>query len=582
MARLEPADSKAAAAAFLEALRAWDFLVLDEWSERFRVSKRGTVLIDEQPVLTHDVLERAGLAGETQVERAENLKRLLTEMLSPCAVRALHDALVLPKGKARFPKIGLENFVVGKGMELPEKGWTAFEAAHVKYSGTLKAQAEKLLAGLDLSLFGSLGLLRRTECQPEQKDVVASVDARGVWVAECRKCGFTAAFAPKSWVWLNGDCRGSDVFKDGAELLNRVAFVLAERLRRSDEFREADRLCAALEEEMAARVPCARAQELLFQLKILTQSVRESRVEWRDGAWMVMPFRVPPEPAAVLERCAEAVEEARSLPAPTLSEAREMALRFWEKEGGLRWESVRRLHAELPPLLRLAPRVEQAWNRLESFVSALKAGRFETRDRQVCLGSERMSVADEASLGTALAELICEFEGVARGPGGEVPSFDVAVEVLKLVAARPKEMGTTTVAAVLAGSKARKVLERKYDKLPQYGVLKGRCSQAEVVRAVEKLAEMCLVSVVHVGWHDLPVLHLPKAVREAVRSGALSAEPEDGARLLERAERAARKRGWDELAEMASEGYFPARAALAAAAALWPSGGAARLLTGAV
>jgi hypothetical protein len=562
-----------AAEALLAGLAAKGLSVPPGSAGRLRVSKKGNLLLDEEPLLASSTAEALG------ARTPEDVWVLLCEMLSDEAARMVHRVLCSPKGAEKPRQLFASDFVMEPLEGVPQSVWTVFKKEHEAHSAMLAEHAEKVFCGLPVGLPDDARPVVRIRCRPQLE--AAALECRGaVCVVRCSACGFAAVFSRISGRLLSHS-ESTSLAQDGAELTRQAELLLSRRLAEAGMPEKLKSLAREIEAELEGRIGASEAYARAARLRSLAESIRNAGVRWWNGEWEAASVRLPStDPSVLMEHFERWAEEARRLPSVSVEQAREALVRFWEESGRAAWEKAEALWAELLPVFRILPEVRQAYEKLRRFAEALSAGRFEVKNRQCFVGGEVVAWLDGPSLAAVLDRLCRSFERAARGGGKKGLNMEAVFGVLHLLAGRPKEMGVTTVAAVLAGSRARKVLDRGYDKLPQYGLLKGRFTQEELVRVAEEMVRRGLVGTAYVGRHDLRVLFLPKHMEEAVLSRSASGGQEEGV-LLERAERAARKRGWDELAEMASEGFFPARAALAAAAALWPSGGAAKLLAGA-
>lgn len=170
------------------------------------------------------------------------------------------------------------------------------------------------------------------------------------------------------------------------------------------------------------------------------------------------------------------------------------------------------------------------------------------------------------------------FKNAAEAARAKAAGYDqdVVLKVLRFIADHPEKMGATTAAAVLTGSKAKKVADRKLFSLSGYGSLRGVVTQKDLAQTISRMVNDGLLRIKYVGQHDMPVLRVPVETEKIVKT---LDEPEI-VPLKKRMniQEAIGKRSWDALAEMAAGGDWAAEVALNAAAALWPSSKAAKAL----
>ncbi|ACX51995.1 RQC domain protein [Ammonifex degensii KC4] len=586
--------------ALLAGLQAKGLSVPPGSAGRFRVSKKGNLLLDEKLLLASDTARTLGC------ETPEAVLELLRSSLSDEAASEIHQVLCSPPGGKEPRQITALDFVAKPPEELAEKIWPVFEAKHMAHSQELAAYAEEVFRDLPAGPPENARAVARARCRPKPEDLTFRYDG-AVCLAVCSACGFTLAFSASVGRHLPGHPKNSSLGQDKDELSDLAGKALSRRLAEAGLPGKLEGLAREVKAALAERICLPEVYRWLKVLDSVASGIQKGSIRWQGSGWVVASFSLPSaDPTYLVEYFERRTKEVLSLPSTPLEGLREVLRRFWEGSGRKVWEKAEALHSALSPIMKALPEVRRSYENMRRFAEALSEGRIRvTGEGQCFVGNECLKQFDGQTLARILDRLFSAFEravqqNMAFGlsdeqvpaeilnrllpapgqKGGEKLDREVVLEVLRLLAARPKKMGATTVAAVLAGSRAKKVSDRGFDKLPSFGRFKGLYTQQELVRVVERMVRAGLVAETYVGVHGLRVLYLPREVEKALLSSLSSEEGtlevEDA--RVKRAARAIQKHSWGELAEMARDGFFPAEAALAAAAALWPSGKAPKLL----
>jgi len=145
----------------------------------------------------------------------------------------------------------------------------------------------------------------------------------------------------------------------------------------------------------------------------------------------------------------------------------------------------------------------------------------------------------------------------------------IELEILRLLMMKPSALGkfgVSTAAAILCGSKNKKILENQYDRLPYYGKIDD-ATQSGTADTIKAMIDKGYIRVLHVGRHDLPVIDIPSNVQDYIASADIQKEDP-----VETIQSLVKRKRWEELSGLADKD-MAAAAAVKVAAALWGHAG---------
>lgn len=542
---------------------------------RVRVSKKGNVLIDDTLYLSNDLLLKAG------VKKPEGIKDFLL-MLTDDAVQKLRNKLTsAPSLNVKLEPLTLDDFLTDVPYENDESLKTAiyaFTEVHKKYSEILFEYGKSLFNGKFPSFICRKSAVKRAICPARPEDTgIKKNKWTGAVVIVCKACGFAAVQQPlrRSWEYA----KGISLEGDKVDIVEGLQIYYADKLKESGVIEEAERRLEEMENSLQGFVAGPRAVRALFELESLVKSLRSLGVVRQGSVFNISGTGLLADAQVVRDRLALfAVEVINEWKIPE-EEARQNLLQFWETSGRAIWNDYEEKWAALPVLHKIIPGVREAHERLSSFMKDWENGRVSASTGSFRMGREPVNALEEKALSAVAGRLLADFEDALRRAVNRYPLPEAAEAVIALLLEKPKKMGTITAAAVLTGSKSQKVLSEHYDKCSQYGVLAKKVTQKEAHRIIENMLSDNLLAVKTVGWHDLPVLFVPKEVENCFyifkKEGRKEREKtlEEKLKLIEMA---VQKKDWKAVAVMQKEGFFPAETALRVAAVLWPAGKAAK------
>jgi len=557
--------------------------------KHLRVSGKGNIVLALPVLLGKKFLAELGASSVNEIEK-------FIELMHPdTAAKIASWAIEAEQGvTSHIRELQRDDFVLSG--ELPGDDETslveAFLATHREYAARLEKDAVSVFGAVSEAL--PPGIRERIACRPCPDTVKTAPDPSLLQLSpgyfmECA-CGFTATVTRRGKPAVLPRLEAADSRAMNAAAQKHVFGDPNGHLRLVSLTKQRQEQAARLLEEYYLTPEASHAGE---QLATFVQAVTGARLVRTADGWRIGDLPVGRPSAESLVAMAEgmlAVIEAGKI--VLRQEASQMVRNFWREHVEPVCRGYEELYDSLPWTARLSPALGKAYADLQAFVRDWSSGVI--RDGRV-VGRYGLHQLDPDKVRTDAARLVNEFRRQAETrPGSrDQPVVDAA---LRLVAGNPDRMGVTTAAAVLAGSRARKVTERGLDHLPAYGLFRGH-SQENIASTLTRMVADHLLEVSHVGRHRLPVLHVPKHVRTAMKQR--HPEPEAPARPQEEdrrgtgpgdqparkpapaprdVEEAVRRRAWDTLAGMSDGGDWAAAVALGLAAELWPSGKAARIV----
>ncbi|SMB96899.1 RQC domain-containing protein [Thermanaeromonas toyohensis ToBE] len=564
---LTKGDSPAVREAFRLALERAGFgPARPESLSRIRVSSQKNIVLDDKLLVGRELLERCGVGS------AEGLRELLSR-LAPTAAAWLKRVLDGAPGQVAVMPLTELDFLgyEASGEERPLGAFVeAFKKHHEWYSSELRCLLEARFAGIVPER--SSGAVSRALCEVSREEYVAVRTVGGAWVFRC-PCGVSAVVSSQGHVQV--DKRGvAQLEQDKATIVNLAKSVWAEKLSRDGIVDSAQRCLERVRESLAGYFYPAAVAKKVSELEALVRNLRAGNLVVR-GEVLAVPGPQPPVRVyEVKDYLCSTLEEILNAPKVPAGEIQGVLRQAWENSGKELWEEVRSRWEALPELCKIMPLVKNAYGEAAAFAEQWEKGNLALQDGAVLMGGRRIAPPYGDNALAELKQLKQRFEFQASQAVSPQAS-DIIEAALRFFMRHPNQVGATTAAAILTGSRAQKIVKEGYTKLPEYGLLKSRCSQRKVVEVISWLTRQGLLQVTYKGYYGLPVLKVSGPVAELLKeSGAVltTTYVEEDA-----VPKAASRKDWEVLAEMAGQGVFAARAALATAAALWPSGKAARL-----
>ncbi|WP_353928729.1 RQC domain-containing protein [Desulfofundulus kuznetsovii] len=543
--------------------------------ERIRVSKKGHVLLDNSMILSNSFLKREGALTENGMEK-------LLSTLLPAAVEKIKDALDSPPNRCPLPALNACDFAAETepGEEPPALLLEKFAEYHRDYSARLRKFTGKVFDGLaPFPEFESESVAARAGCvvSPETFSVVRRRDGR--WVLTCGRCGLIAVFPSIEAGKPQPDQIGTNIDKDMQIITLYAASAWSKYLYEDGIINEAERCAKEAEEKLAGHIYSKELAAKLHELKTIAGNLKRGELTLY-GDSLAVPGPKPPVPVrAVGEYLASVLTEINAGQKMSVEEVRHVLCQTWGESGKELWEKAQNKWAGLPALYRLLPAARRAYERLSAFAGAWEQGKIKVIGGVLHLGGESFATPDGQTALSILEHHFRQFEDSLTGREllGDIETIK---KVLQYIADNQGEVGVTTAVAVLTGSRASKIMQKGYDKSPYYGILRGQYTQQKLAELVNRLVREGLLTVKYIGYYELPVLHVPKAVQKALgelEKGVSTEEKKD--RLCRMIDTAVKNRSWEELGSMVREGEFAAEVVLVAASIFWPTGKAAKVLT---
>lgn len=227
---------------------------------------------------------------------------------------------------------------------------------------------------------------------------------------------------------------------------------------------------------------------------------------------------MPSEARSFLQAVAEEVERKRRY--------QEVIKRFLEsRESWGRLSSGVQTVFEGNPWAWLSP-VREFVAEAAAAEEAWQSGDFEFFGRQVRLGKivaqgilpeevHKGFIVKAENLARRLAASGCRADGL-KVDGAHFSLQEV--RTILAAAATHQNFGVTTLAALLAGSRSKRLEALKLKKSRHYGALSGR-KQADIAAAIEALVAVGALQQVHKFYHDMPVLTVPAETKEWLERG---------------------------------------------------------------
>jgi len=542
-----------------------------------RVSQKGNIVLGAPVLLGKGFLERLGAGSEEEV-------MAFLEYLGGRSLEKLCTwAKEVDQGLFRHvQELTLDDFNVGGKVSENYRAEMVgkFLEWHREYSERLR-QAVLGVFG-EITEFVPSRLVSRMECRPSPETVSLICDDRvrklvTVYRARC-ECGAAAIITPE---------RVGDP-SPGTEDIAVLTAMAREHLRTAPFLSGIVRMKEAAEEIASAYFLTAGAAESLRALSQLAGALQKQEIRYEASGWRVGSLRVLSLSSGVLEPLAgkylSEVGQGRLVPK---GEAGEKVRQVWEARLRPVTQGYKELYRALPLTSRLKPSVVAVYDKLDAFATAWSTASLSVSPGgALMLNGKILDLADGNTADVAEAvSLYANFKQEAEKEKLRSPRYNqyAVYKILQLVQSYPARMGVSGISAVLGASKAKKITENKLDRLPLYGALKD-LTQQDIADTTSRLVEDGLLSVSYMGRHSLPVLRLPPRV--AVLFGTLAGQPEPEAPSPEEkalpkpagVEEAIGRHSWQTLAELSAAGDWSAEVALNVAAALWPTGNAARIV----
>lgn len=537
-----------------------------------RVSHKGNIVISAPVVISKNLLNHFG------AESVEDVNRLLSCITPEAAERIVAWANEAKNGDFRnIRELKPKDFCVPREIAAGEKDslYKTFVRVHSEYSSGLGKTATEVFGTAAAEDLLPAGIRQCLRCSPGPEDVNFSRSGTLKTTAECR-CGFTAVLAGG-----NGRPSSTLVSKDHQELISAAAQYY---FRRYSSVRLADEIKAACQKANEIRnlyYLNAQAAKAAEDLDSLLRGLEGRQLRYGgNGSWYVGSLRfdsiTPESLRAFAGKALTAVEKGALV---RKEKARERVRQLWALAGEPVCAGYEEVWAGLPVTVKFTPSVVNAYNSLKKLVETWTNGNITVSPKnELLVNGVKLEELDEEAVRRSAKLVFNSFKNAAEAARAKAAGYDqgVVLKVLRFVADNPEKMGATTVAAVLAGSRAKKVAERKLSSLSGYGSLRGVATQKDLARIVGQMVNDGLLRVKRVGWHDMPVLRVPGETEGMLK--ALGGPEMPPLQKQMSIQEAVGRRSWDALAEMASGGDWAAEVALNVAAALWPGSKAAKAL----
>jgi len=260
------------------------------------------------------------------------------------------------------------------------------------------------------------------------------------------------------------------------------------------------------------------------------------------------------------------------------TEAQERIREIWITKGREKFDECNRIWSALPFTVKLF--TVNLYKQFKIYTEECSKGNVHALNGRLIIGGTEVETINEESIINAFQSYINKIKKTADSIE---PDRDNAYSILKVIeSSLPKKMGITTVAAVLTGSRARKVIDRGLNKNAYYGALKN-ISQIDIINQIKRMIESNILKIRYIGRKDLPILCLTDETKKLITSLSVSEVPEivqennTDEKSTVKIEDIVNRRAWDIL-EKKSKKDFSAEAILKVAAVLWPTGKAAKIV----
>lgn len=537
---------------------------LPPWKTQIvRVSKRDNILIAGTMMIAWSVLETL------QVKTLETLIATIDQLTEDAGRRLIAWLQRPDKQLAAFTPWTAEAFTMPDPFIDPEiitklradlaiahdTAWDAVQAFAGGWGGELEAS---------------------TVCTAPPPTLSATWSQR-LYVA-CPECSLTQSYAL------------ADLSAAGPAVFTRpgsIAQSLTAAWRRVAEAARNTPAWQALRAALSATADIATTPDVLWQPNTLqafaiVQTLSEQSTQYAaealgytQGQWTLVTPPDTPKPSKWQTRLASAQQTIASDPRLSVAAAEATLHQLWETDGRPRWEAMQAQWQAAPPVVQHVPAVHQSFEALSDLAKAWQHPNLQSSREGIRLNANTPALPTLSDLVSRFCDqaqaLVTQMTTISR----RLPPVPVFQAIVRVLNDHPRAMGVTTLAALLAGSTARKLRNQGYDSHPAYGAFHRVYCQTQLIAWIRTLVECDGLRVIAVGVHRLPVLKLSKALASGTSSGVLSpADPSDPsspplATLI------GGKR-WEAIAEQAPADWA-AEVALRAAALLWPTGQAAQL-----
>jgi hypothetical protein len=537
----------------------------------FHVSKAGNIVFADKLLLSAKQLSDLGIKTKNEV------KNLLSYLKKSTAEEIIEYIRLVPNHPIR--ELTSDDFDFEREITDDEKSLliAKFNKVHQKYVNDLKKDIDRLFTGLDVGFETLLpaGVLNRLKCNAES--ISCSFDKKKIrFLMKC-SCGIEAeAYGIFQCQVLN---KKEDDFQLVQAKVIDYYFNTYEKFQLSVKvkscFDQAEQINEAYFIDCNA---CPKLKELK-NLKTVLEKQRSIRFSTKSGLWEFGFMQLPDIAAETICKAAHDALNYIQNGRLFLREGIEERLKkTWEAVGKKVYEEAEKMWYELSCLDKLRYPIASAHEKLVSFANACSNGEVKlSQNKELLVGGVTVDTDNEEKFIAETVKLLADgFQCAVNLTTAVNYNEYIAYQVLCTIGAYSGKMGVTTAAALLTGSNAQKIIANKYNRSSYYGTLKGRITQKDLCDLIKNMVQDGLLNIKYVGWHDMPVLYIPEAVKRQLDAmPPLEDVPDKEKRVVYTVEEAVNKRAWAELAEMAKEDW-PAEAALRVAAVLWPSGKAAK------
>lgn len=539
-----------------------------------RVSKAGNIMLADKLLLPRKFFNFFRKHDKTVIR--EILTRLKDDVMKEIIGW-------IEQGGPNFPGIRqliLDDFDLNREATEEEKEIleSKFLKAHKQCIDNMKNEIKLLLAGIDEEIWESIippDILNRLNCEGNIISIEYIENEFVFLIAcSCGICGEVNTF--ESPQILNNNW--NDIREVEREVVKHCfsyyeSFQLLEKL---------EHCCNQAKDIERNYFLTQNARSKLEGIKVIKAALKRPDsitcvYSDRENLWRFGSQRLPNISVETVYEIAQNmlrdVQEGKLFPRENISKRLKEA---WESVGKAMYEDVQKTWLDLPFGVKIKASVIKKYEKLVAFANSCANGEIILSPRgEISIGNVTVHTANEEKfIENTMQHLWDEFKKVVSETNINYDPH-LLYHVLYTIKENPKEMGVTTVAALLTGSKSQKIISNKYDKSSSYGVLKGVITQKELNDLIKNMVKDGLINVAYVGWHDLPVLYIHETVEKQLESMQAPEPIFTEKKQSVSIEEAVNKREWDKLAEMAKENWS-AEAALKTAAVLWPSGKAAK------
>jgi len=542
----------------------------------FRVSKAGNILIADRTLISNELLDSLNLRTKDKVKKLIScLKEQSIKEILSWSEKNTSSNLSGPECK----KLELSDFDISGQVEeeVKEPLQDIFFRYHQIYVNELKEKLQKLSQKLDKSLIPE-DVLSRSECPGRSLELNRK---RLKYFVKCC-CGLEAEIEIDT-----SKCR---FLNQGEDIEKCIQNIVQYYLKAYKKFQIPELIkdfCTQAENISYDYFLSSRAYSELIELKAFKEAIEgQQKIDylqysnkWKIGTKTLSDI-TPETISSLIEKTFQFIQNNKLF---LKVDARKIIKEIWETKGKEKYDECCQVWSELPFVAKLS--AINSYKQLKIYAEECSKGNIQLLSSgRLTIGETEIQTINEESIVCVVELCLKDFKENAEHVEKIKYNQNIAQSILKVIEfSRPKKMGVTTVAAILTGSKTKKILERRLDKSPYYGILKN-ASQMSIINQIEKMKQNNILEIEYVGRQDMPCLRLTDEVRKILISSpapeAILDKEDEGDKnkdmYIDEIKEAINKRAWDILEER-SKKDISAEAALRVAAILWPTGKAAKI-----